>query len=72
MQSLLPIIIQIVTGIIGGQAIGAALQQAAMGQVTRLLAGGVGGIAGGQILGSLLGDPATAGALSGMLGWSAP
>lgn len=71
MEALLPIIIQIVTGVIGGQAIGAAFTQAAMGQLPKILSGAIGGVGGGAILGSLLGggaDPATAGALSGVLG----
>ncbi len=35
METLLPIIVQVVTGIIGGQAVGAALKQAAMGQLAK-------------------------------------
>jgi len=64
------LLIQIVTGIIGGQAVGAAIKNAAMTQLPKILAGGIGGIAGGQILDALVGggDPATAGALSGALG----
>lgn len=71
MEALLPIIVQVITGIIGGQAVGAALKQAAMGQLPKILAGAVGGVGGGAILGSLLGggaDPATAGAMGGLLG----
>jgi hypothetical protein len=44
------LLIQIVTGIIGGQAVGAAIKNAAMTQLPKILAGGIGGIAGGQIL----------------------
>ena len=33
MEALLPIIVQVITGIIGGQAVGAALKTAAMGQL---------------------------------------
>lgn len=72
METLLPIIVQAVTGIIGGQAIGAALSQAAMGQLTKLLSGAVGGIAGGTLLGAALGgaagDPMAGGGLGGLLG----
>ncbi len=64
METLLPIIVQIVTGIIGGQAVGAAVKQAAMGQLPKILSGAIGGVGGAAILGSLLGgggiDPAAA------------
>lgn len=67
MNTLLPIIIQVITGVIGGQAVGAALKTAAMGQLPKLLGGAVGGLGGAAILGSLLGggapvDPAAAAA----------
>jgi hypothetical protein len=66
METLLPIIVQIVTGVIGGQAVGAAVKQAAMGQLPKILSGAIGGIGGAAILGSLLGggavDPAAASA----------
>ena len=68
MDALLPIIVQAITGIIGGQAVGAAVKQAAMSQLPKILSGAIGGVAGCQILGSLMGDPATAGALGGLLG----
>ncbi len=69
MESLLPFIIQVITGILGGQAVGAAFSQAAMGQLPKILSGAIGGVGGGALLGSLLGggDPATAGALGGVL-----
>jgi hypothetical protein len=66
METLLPIIVQIVTGIIGGQAVGAAVKQAAMSQLPKILSGAIGGVGGAAILGSLLGggaiDPAAASA----------
>ncbi|WP_274426570.1 hypothetical protein [Chelativorans sp. YIM 93263] len=66
MQSIiLPIIVQAVAGIVGGQAVGAAFKGAAMGQITKILAGAVGGVGGGALLTSLGGDT---GALSGLLG----
>ncbi|HEY6630482.1 MAG TPA: hypothetical protein VIZ90_03430 [Rhizobiaceae bacterium] len=69
MENLLPIIVQIVTGIIGGEAVGAAFKQAAMTQLPKILSGAIGGVAGGQILSGLLGaEPAATNALSGMLG----
>ncbi len=61
METLLPIIVQVITGIIGGQAVGAAIKQAAMGQLPKILSGAIGGVAGGAILNSVLGgavDPA--------------
>jgi len=72
MEAILPIIIQIVTGIIGGQAVGAAVKQAAMGQLPKILSGAIGGVGGAAILGSLLGggavDPAAATQAIGGLG----
>src|SRR5262245_9550546 len=64
---LVQIIVQAVIGSRGGQAIGAGISQAAMGQLPKILSGGIGGIAGGQILGKLLSDPATASAMGGLL-----
>ena len=55
MEAILPIIVQIVTGVLGGQAVGAVLQQVAMSQLTKIISCAVGGVAGGTILGSLLG-----------------
>ena len=54
-EAILPIIVQIVTGVLGGQAVGAVLQQVAMSQLTKIISGAVGGVAGGTLLGSLLG-----------------
>ena len=39
METLLPIIVQVITGVIGGQAVGAALKNAAMGQLPKILSG---------------------------------
>ena len=38
MESLVPFIIQIITGVIGGEAVGAAFRHAAMGQVAEFSA----------------------------------
>ena len=46
MDALLPLLIQIVTGVLGGQAIGAVLKQAAMGQLPKILSGAIGGLFG--------------------------
>ena len=55
MEAILPIIVQIVTGVLGGQAIGAVLQQVAMSQLTKIISGAVGGVAGGTLLVASLG-----------------
>ncbi len=63
METILPIIVQIVTGIIGGQAVGAAIKQAAMSQLPKILSGAIGGVAGGLLLNAITGgsiDPAAA------------
>lgn len=65
MEALLPIIVQAIAGIIGGQAVGAAFKQAAMGQLPKILSGLIGGVAGGAALSGLGGD---ASALGGLLG----
>lgn len=64
MEALLPIIIQVVTGIIGGQAVGAALKQVDVSQVVKIISGAVGGVGGGVLLDMLAGG----GALGGMAG----
>lgn len=73
MNTLLPIIVQVIAGVIGGQAIGVALKNAAMGQLTKVLGGAVGGVGGALILDKLLGgggavDPAAVAAAAGGLG----
>ncbi|TIW27054.1 MAG: hypothetical protein E5V63_11160 [Mesorhizobium sp.] len=63
-NTLVAIIVQVIADVIGGQAVGVALKQAAMGQLTKILGGAIGGVGGAAILGSLLGggavDPAAA------------
>ncbi len=65
MEALLPIIIQLVTGAIGGLGVGAAFKQAAMSAAVKIISGAIGGVAGGQILTNVLTDPNVQGALSG-------
>ncbi|WFP78676.1 hypothetical protein [Mesorhizobium sp. WSM4906] len=71
-NTLVAIVIQVITGIIGGQAVGAALKQAALGQLPKILGGAIGGVGGAAILGSLLGggtvDAGAAAAAAGGLG----
>lgn len=68
-NTLVAIVVQVIAGVVGGQAIGVALKQAAMGQLTKILGGAIGGVGGAAILGSLLGggsvDPAAAAAAAG-------
>jgi hypothetical protein len=65
MEALLPIIVQAVTGVLGGEAIGAVVKKAAMGHGAKILSGIIGGVGGGALLSSMGGD---AGALGGLLG----
>ena len=48
MEALVPIIIQVVSGVVGGGVAGGIMKQAAMSILPKLLAGGIGGIAGDQ------------------------
>jgi hypothetical protein len=50
METLIAIIVQAVTGIIGGEAVGAAFKQAAMGHAAKIISGAIGGIGGGALL----------------------
>jgi hypothetical protein len=70
-EALLPIITQVIAGVVGGQAVGAALKQAAMGQLPKILSGAIGGVAGGQILGALVGGGALLGDAIGGAGGGA-
>jgi hypothetical protein len=60
---LINLIIQIVAGAIGGNAIGAASKDMSLGSLGNTIAGAIGGAGGGQILTALV--PALAGAASG-------
>ena len=62
METLLPLIIQAISGAAGGGIVGNLVKTAGMALLPKLLAGAVGGIGGGQLLG---------GALSAMLGGDA-
>ena len=63
MESLMPIIIQLVSGAVGGNVAGAALKNISLGPVGNSIAGIVGGGIGGQLL-SFIG----AGGLDGIAG----
>lgn len=62
MEALIPIIIQAISGMVGGGLVGTIVKQAAMAMLPKLLAGGLGGIGGGMALGPLI---------AGMLGGDA-
>jgi uncharacterized membrane protein YeaQ/YmgE (transglycosylase-associated protein family) len=55
MESLLPIIIQLVAGAVGGNVGGAALKNSSLGGLGNTIAGALGGVGGGSLLGPLLG-----------------
>lgn len=55
MEAILPLIIQAVSGMVGGGVAGSLLKTAGMSLLPKLLSGGIGGIAGGSGLGALLG-----------------
>ena len=61
MEAIIPLIIQAVSGVVGGGVVGTMVKNAAMTMLPKLLAGGIGGIGGATILGSLLGggDPSS-------------
>jgi uncharacterized membrane protein YeaQ/YmgE (transglycosylase-associated protein family) len=72
MESLVPIIIQLVFGAIGGNAAGKAMPDKSLGTLGNTIAGVIGGVGGGKLLGMLLGggamatDAATGVAASGL------
>jgi hypothetical protein len=54
-MTIITLIIQIVAGIIGGNAVGAGMKNMSMGGAGNTIAGGIGGLAGGWILSALAG-----------------
>jgi hypothetical protein len=61
-MSLIPIIIQLISGGIGGNIAGALLKKFNLGPIGNSIAGIVGGVGGGQLLSLLTGAGAGAGA----------
>lgn len=61
METLLPIILQLVAGAVGGNIGGAAMKNASLGGLGNTIAGAVGGIGAGQLLPILMGVAQTAG-----------
>ena len=70
MEALLPIIIQVIAGVMGGGGIASVLKDANMGSTGNMIAGALGGLGGGSILGMLgaAGTAAGDAAGGGMLG----
>jgi hypothetical protein len=54
MESLLPLIIQLIAGAVGGNVGGAALKNSSMGTAGNSIAGAIGGVLGGMGLGPLI------------------
>ncbi|MEX0956530.1 MAG: hypothetical protein WDZ83_15135 [Rhizobiaceae bacterium] len=67
MDALIPVIVQIVAGVIGAYAVTASVPQIVLGQVAKIATGAVGGIVGGQVVGLLAGEPEAGGALAGAI-----
>jgi hypothetical protein len=63
METLLPLIIQLISGAAGGNIVGALVKRISLGMLGNSLAGILGGGLGGQILGGLLGLPTGGGGL---------
>ncbi|WP_417247666.1 hypothetical protein [Celeribacter sp.] len=60
------LIAQLVGGALGGAGGSKAVPSASMGKIGDLVAGGIGGLAGGQLLGGLLGGGGAAAAAGGV------
>lgn len=68
METLVPLITQVVAGAIGGNAASAALKQQAINAVARTIAGAVGGIGGGILLSMMGGEAAMTGLIADGIG----
>jgi hypothetical protein len=63
METIVNLIIQLIAGVVGGNAAGAALRDYNLGGVGNTIAGAIGGVGGGQLLQALI--PAIAAAAGG-------
>jgi len=63
-STIINLIIQLIAGAVGGNAAAAGMEQADLGRAGNTIAGALGGIGGGQILGALV--PALASAAGGV------
>ena len=68
MEALLPLVIQLIAGAIGGNAASAALKQQALNIVARTIAGAIGGIGGGMLLSMVGGEAAMTGLIAEGIG----
>ena len=66
METIINLIIQLIAGVVGGNAAGAALKNYDLGNLGNTIAGAIGGIGGGQILQAIIPAIATAAADSGL------
>jgi hypothetical protein len=64
-ESILPLIIQAIGGLVGGNAIGAISKQLSAGGALNSIVGLIGGVAGGQLLGGLVSGAGEAAAAAG-------
>ena len=80
-MNIISLIIQAISGAVGGNVAGAAMKENSLGTVGNSIAGIVGGGLGGTILQSIMGSAATGGgsldmtpflAMSPAAGWAAP
>src|SRR5712671_1261745 len=65
METIVNLIIQLIAGVVGGNAAGAALKDYNLGNLGNTIAGAIGGVGGGQLLQAII--PAIAGAAGGGL-----
>jgi hypothetical protein len=65
MEMLINLAIQLISGVVGGNAVGAALKDYNLGSLGNTIAGALGGVGGGQLL--LAAMPAIAGSAGGNL-----
>lgn len=63
-ETLINVIIQLVSGAIGGNAVGAGVKKFTLGPIGNSIAGAIGGLGGGQLLQMILGAGAAAGGAS--------
>jgi len=54
METIINLIIQLIAGVVGGNAAGAALKDYNLGNLGNTIAGAIGGVGGGQILQALI------------------
>jgi len=65
-HTLISLIIQLISGVVGGNAAGAALKDYNLGNLGNTIAGAIGGIGGGQVLQTLIPAIASAATASGL------